>query len=453
MNIIPMSFDLSKYKDKLENMNVFEEHVFSAKGRAKLKKIDEIWGKIKEELVKATVDDGKNFNPIKFYKNELFHQLELTIQDIFGFRYVEIIPHPEKAYSKSKDKMFVYVNAYTSMYPNRFAIDGIITDAGFFDKSKSMQMFMTVGLPLIQMLEPEELTAVFLHEMGHNLDPSTYNINYKDMNDYVKYLLDTDINKKKKEQNSSIKKTWLEKLITLSTNNVETMKKSSKGFIAKAIKKSLNFIDNIIFSLNKFLATLKFKNPFNSNLDKVIDKLVTATKQNIKEKGVFSKFNSSEAFADNFPRMYGYDKYLITSSKKIDKENDEDLMKAIYGKDVFNRANIEKIRSQFFAIVIQDTINDVHKTDIHRYYSLLKEYYKDLKDKTIPAEIKKSIQKDLDGMIKLGDVYFKSPDQVKNKIYASIFNAIKEVDPEAVAEMPDAPKENHELSSFLKMVK
>lgn len=453
MNIVPINFDLSKYKDKLKNMNVFEEHVFSAKGRAKLKKIDEIWNKIKEELAKETVDNGKKFNPIKFCKNELFHQLELTIQDIFGFRYVEIFPKIEKVYDESKDKMFVYVNACTVMPPNRFAIDGIITDAGFFDKSKSMKMYMIVGLPLIQMLESEELTAVFLHEMGHNLDPAMYNINYKDMNDYVKYILDTDRDKKKKENNNVKKTPWLEKIITLSTNNTETIKKSSKGFIVKAIKKSLNFIDKMILNLSKFLYTLKFKNPFNSNLDKVIDKLVKATKENIKKKGIFSKYNSSEAFADNFPRMYGYDKYLVKASSKMNKENEETNMKDIYGKNVFNRANIEKIRSQFFAIVIQDSIDDVHRTDIHRYYSLLKEYYKDLKDKTIPADIKKSIQKDLDEMIKLGDIYFKSPDQVKNKIYASIFNAIKEVDPEAITEMPDAPKENHELSSFLKMVK
>lgn len=38
MNIVPINFDLSKYKDNFENINIFAEHVFSEKGKAKLKK-------------------------------------------------------------------------------------------------------------------------------------------------------------------------------------------------------------------------------------------------------------------------------------------------------------------------------------------------------------------------------------------------------------------------------
>jgi hypothetical protein len=237
------------------------------------------------------------------------------------------------------------------------------------------------------------------------------------------------------------------------TSNADTSKKSNKGFIGKAIKSSFKFILDILNKLLIFLLTLEFRNPFNQDIKKVTDKLVDKTKKKIKERGMFSKYNSTEAFADNFPRMYSYGKPLLMALEKMGIRGSTDAMETIYGKNVFNRANIEKIRSQFFAIIIRDAIDDVHKTDIHRYYSLMKECYKDLKNKSIPPEIKKQIQKDLDEMIKLGDMFFKSPDEVRNKVYASIFNAIKEADPDAVAEMPSAPKQNNLLRNFLKLIK
>ena len=431
MNIRPIQLDLSKYKDKLRDINIFQEAVFE-KGKSKLKKIDEAWGPIQAKLKVMLDRNGKDFDPNKFYKDPIWKPLEDAIQEAFNFRYVEVAPVIEKAYQYDKDRMFVYVNAGT-VAEQRYAIDGIITNEGFYDKTKSLVLQMVVGNQLLLMLEPEELTAIFLHEMGHNIDPAIIDINYAQINDYVKYIQDTDKDKFKKEQKKNF---WMDKFTTLVSNRKKPKKKliEDGNIIVSLVDIILN-IPFVVECLAKFLRFCQFHNPFNTNTKEVAKKLVAKTKENIKEKGVFSKYNSTEGFADNLPRMYGYGKALLSGLNKFDKLISDEQMKKIYGKDILTRSNIEKARTQFFSVVIDAAISDVHKTTVHRYYSILKEYYKDLKNATIPSDVKKQIKKDLEDILALGDTFFKSPDEVRNKIYLSIFNAIKESDPDSINNM------------------
>ena len=422
---------------------IIQEAVFK-KGKEKLKPIDNAWIPIKKRLSDLIGKDGKNFKTQEFYKDKCWKDLEDEVHKVFGFRYLEIMPFMENPHEHDKTKMFVYVNAGTAA-ENRFMIDGLVTDDGFYDSSHSLVAMMVVGIPLLQLLEPEELTAIFLHEIGHNIDPALIDIKYKTINEYSKYICDTDKDKAKKEAEAkkapfSLGLTneaglnWTGFFGGLIWVCFNIMRTTSIGFlVGQAITLGVLIKECVRYFFN--LGNLQFHNPFNRNVNEVAKKLASATKENIKKFGMFNKFSSTEAFADNLPRMYGYANHLFSAFHKIEKKNNDDGMKKIYGKDVLKRSDIEKVRSQFFAVVVSNSIKDVHKTEIHRYYSTLKEYYKELNDKNIPPQIKKEIKYDLEQVMKVGEKYFKSPDVVKNKIYTNIFNAIKESDPEAIGQM------------------
>lgn len=422
---------------------IIQEAVFK-KGKEKLKSIDQAWVPIKKRLSEMIGKQGKNFKTKDFYKDNCWKDLEDTVHKVFGFRYLEIMPFMENPHEHDKTKMFVYVNAGTAA-ENRFVIDGLVTDDGFYDSTHSLVAMMVVGIPLLQLLEPEELTAIFLHEIGHNIDPALIDIKYKTINDYSKYICDTDKDKAKKEAeqakapfdlgfNNETGLSWTGFFGGLIWVCFNIMKTNSIGFlIGQAI--TIGVIIKECVKCFFDLGNLKFHNPFNRNADEVAKQLANKTKENIKKFGMFSKYSSTEAFADNLPRMYGYANHMYAAFHKIEQKLNDEGLKQIYGKDVLKRSDIEKVRAQFFAVVVSNSIKDVHKTEIHRYYSTLKEYYKELNDKNIPPQIKKEIKYDLEQVMKVGEKYFKSPDTVRNKIYTNIFNAIKESDPEAIGKM------------------
>ena len=422
---------------------IIQEAVFK-KGKEKLKSIDQAWVPIKKRLSEMIGKQGKSFKTKDFYKDNCWKDLEDTVHKVFGFRYLEIMPFMENPHEHDKTKMFVYVNAGTAA-ENRFVIDGLVTDDGFYDSTHSLVAMMVVGIPLLQLLEPEELTAIFLHEIGHNIDPALIDIKYKTINDYSKYICDTDKDKAKKEAeqakapfdlgfDNEASLSWTGFFSGLVWVCFNIMKTNSIGFlIGQAITIGLIIKECVRCFFD--LGNLKFHNPFNRNVDEVAKQLANKTKENIKKFGMFSKYNSTEAFADNLPRMYGYANHMYAAFHKIEQKLNDEGLKQIYGKDVLKRSDIEKVRAQFFAVVVSNSIKDVHKTEIHRYYSTLKEYYKELNDKNIPPQIKKEIKYDLEQVMKVGEKYFKSPDTVRNKIYTNIFNAIKESDPEAIGKM------------------
>src|SRR5699024_6241895 len=75
-------------------------------------------------------------------------------------------------------------------HSDRFPIQGLVTDKGFYDKSKSIRMNVYITLGIIKALTPEEITAALMHEFGHSIDPATVNISYVETNALAKYLTD-----------------------------------------------------------------------------------------------------------------------------------------------------------------------------------------------------------------------------------------------------------------------
>jgi hypothetical protein len=75
-----------------------------------------------------------------------------------------------------------------------------------------------------------------------------------------------------------------------------------------------------------------------------------------------------------------------------------------------------------------DALNDVHKTDIHRINSLIKEYKADINDPNTPKQVKKNLQEDLNELQKVLDLYLNDKDEFRRRVNNLIYESISEED-------------------------
>lgn len=375
-----------------ESMNIdsyFSEAVFSG-GKEKVKPLEEHIQKIKDELdsqlkeqdetIEANKKDKsvkiKSFDPKAFWKNTLFKDFEDAIRDIFGFRNVEIHPYIEKY--NSKDKKFESCELNCAVYHiDRFPIEGLVTDKGFYDKTHSTVMQIYISLGLIKTLTTEEILSVFLHEFGHSIDPALVDIKYTETNILSKYITDRkkDINK---EENKLIDKIG-KKLKSIG---------SDVAFITNSL------IDSIIDIFRTKDSSMKNK------LKKLKEKLSN-------DKEVFNRQNYSEAFADNFARMYGYGHVLMKGIKKLSSNIDNEIN---------SRYKKEKARQKIIYEITKSMIDDEHKTDIHRIRSLINEYKKDIDDPATPKVVKEQLKEDLKELEEVLDQYLNHKDEFQKRV-------------------------------------
>lgn len=174
------------------NTKFFSEAVFN-NGKNSVKPILDSITKVKDELMEKisaqSKTNGKEFDPMAYWRSLNFKELEDNLKKVFGFRLVQVAPYVEKYNSKTGTFESKVLNCSVS-YTNRFPIDGIVTDDGFYDKTHSLVANIYISLGLMKALTPEEILAVLLHEIGHNIDPALVDINYAEVNVLSKYLTD-----------------------------------------------------------------------------------------------------------------------------------------------------------------------------------------------------------------------------------------------------------------------
>lgn len=184
------------------NTQFFSEAVFN-NGKSKLDPILKAITTMKDELTEKISEqgktNGKTFDPKSFWRSISFKDLEDSMKQVFGFRYVSVEPFVEKYNSKNGTFESKTLNCLVS-YVNRFPIDGIVTDDGFYDKTHSLVANVYISLGLVKALTAEEILAVLLHEIGHNIDPALVNIKYAEVNVLSKYLTDRKTELTKSEE-------------------------------------------------------------------------------------------------------------------------------------------------------------------------------------------------------------------------------------------------------------
>lgn len=386
-----MYYSIHMNEENIENYNesiYFSEAVFAGGKEKVMPLVDQIQ-KIKDELdarIKEQEDTSKahkndpkvkvkEFNPTAFWKNTMFKDLEDDIRKIFGFRNVEIHPYREKYLSGPKKFESRELNCCV-YHEDRFPVEGLVTDNGFYDKSHSLTMEIYISLGLLRDLTAEEVIAVLLHEFGHSIDPALTDIKYTETNILSKYITDR------------------------------------KGAINREEKRVMNkFVIEVFGGIILISLLIKLKNSIvdlfkgKERLEK--EKLEKIKKAINNDKEEFNRQNYSEAFADNFSRMYGFGPALINAIKKLSNDMDRE-MRSRYTK--------EKKRQEFITSITIDMINDVHKTDIHRIRSLIKEYKDDINDPNTPPVVKKQLQEDLTELEKVLDQYLNHRDAFQKRV-------------------------------------
>lgn len=377
---------------------LFSEAVF-ASGKETVKPLLDYIQKIKDELdnqIQAQEighiekRDGKDvkvvkeFDPTKFWKNQLFKELENEISKIFGFRYVSINPYIEKYLSEEKvfESKIMNCEVYKS---DRFPIDGLVTDKGFYDSTKSMVMNIYISLGLLKDLTAAEILAVFLHEFGHSIDPALTTIQYTEVNILSKYL----------------------------TDRKTSLSKEEKKFLNKRKFNIFTYMANIANNIKFNIFDIFFGN---KRTDKRLEKIRQMV-ENDKDK--FNRQSNIEAFADNFARMYGYASPLMSGLKKCDKSMDDRLR---------SRFKREKARQKAILSMTEETLKDVHKTNLHRIHALVKEYKNDLKDPNISNEVKSQLREDMKELEIILNSYMNDFDEFQNTVNKVIHEELSKID-------------------------
>ena len=359
---------------------------------------DELDERIKEQEDSAAANknkkhaDIKQFDPKAFWRNTLFKDLEDKLREIFGFRTVEVHPYIERYLMPSK--IFESNELNCVVYSvDRFPIDGLVTENGFYDKTHSatMQIFITLGL--LKNLTSEEVLAVLLHEFGHSIDPAIVDIKYTETNILSKYITD------RKESINKNEKRAMSKLTDI-------------GAIAGAYFIIFLLWFAIIFS-GPILDLFQSKEGLaKKRLKKIKEKL-----ENDKEQ--FNRHNYGEAFADNFARMYGYGHVLMKGLNKLSKNMDREFR---------SRYKKEKTRQRIIYNITMNMISDVHKTDIHRIRNLIREYKVDINDPNTPPVVKKQLEEDLIELEKVLDQYLNHKDAFQKRVNNLINEELKKLE-------------------------
>ena len=379
------------FEDELDKF--YTEAVF-IDGHEKIQPLEEtakkLLDKFKEmlsEQERNPDDKAKAFNPSKYWKDPLWKEFEEQIMQIFGFRDVRVNPYKEKYNSKSKEFESKELNCVV-YNENRFPISGLVTDEGFYDKSKSLRMDLFISLGLLKVITPKEMIAIFLHEFGHTIDPALTDISYIETNILSKYLTD--------RQKS------------LSKNENRYMKERKFG-------STFNMLKTVISGR---LKNALFGGLFDSTEKAAKKKLEKLKEELSKHKEIFNRQSYKEAYADNFARMYGYGGALLSGMQKIDKHYDDKIS---------SRYKKEKDRQNIILSMTIDAIKDVHKTDIHRCKALINEYKEDLKDPNIPDRVKTQIKDDMEELEKVMDAFFNNFSDFQNRVNKMISDSIDDV--------------------------
>lgn len=368
------------------NTDVYTEAVF-IEGKETVQPLLEDIKLIKDKLMREIHNQENEksvFVPEKYWRSELFKKFEDDIGSIFGFRNVQIQPYIEKYSSKTKEFETRELNAMVYR-ADRYPIEGLVTEKGFYDKSKSICMDVYISLGLIKALTPEEILAVFLHEFGHCIDPALMTIRYVETNALSKYLT----NRKHK----------------LSRNEKRCVTKMQSGIIGLIVTVGMSVI-TIIQCIRQLFGT-------------DIKRRVKKIQEQVKNEKSFNRINNSEAYADNFARMYGYGAQLMNGLKKMDKDIDD------YHRSAYKR---ELDREHVILDAVEDALKDVHKTDIHRIHSLMNEYKKDLNDPNIPDQVKSNIKEDMEELDKVLYEYTNNFSEFQSNIYKMIHEELSQKD-------------------------
>ena len=315
------------------------------------------------------------------------HEIEKAIKDEFGFKnaFITIFNKTElNAYTAPTSML---VREVTSDMPSRPIRHG----EKFYDKKHHYYFYMAMyAEDFSGYLTPGEITAMILHEVGHNFD--------------VTYA------------------SWICEFISwaVSISPLGILFKLFNGELLHAIDAVYKAIDSffpltIAFnSVNKILETIgELLGPFGAALQmREIVRGIGVNPLNIPLS--FLKFHS-EKYADSFAAAYGYGPETISLMDKLERNNN------FRGTFIESWAYSSHALSAFLMMVI-----DCHPETQTRCRLVLDDMERLSNDPNVPKPMKQEIAKEYQRTKKMYDEYLKVPPESREAIAIKLNRHLKE---------------------------
>ena len=368
------------------NNDVFQE-AFVGKTKALLnieKQLDIILTKIKQ-------------NPLADYSNSKENrQLEKLIKTAFGFKTVNFM------WIRTPEAM---PNVFTALTLNvifgdaepKFLFD---EKNGYYDSKHCHTCAITASSSMAAHLNlsAAEYMAIILHELGHNFDRSLWAQIYI-LKNLIKDLI--PIIKKPKE----IKSFQISQLIVKYGQGTAV----GKNIFSSLIKFYEKILDSVPFFKKLGVGFGKLSSWFSRGIEYLtaIPSLLLSPVYALCSplvQFINADSRKQEEFADSFATFYGYGAELSSALSKLESVNLLRINKSnpFGGNPVHKFLTDAAIANRY---IIYSLMDGTHGSSGTRIVSMIQEMENELKNPNLPANLKATLEKELDDTKKLYDIY------------------------------------------------
>ena len=322
-----------------------------------------------DSIIKRARADGYDSNPNKYVETK---KIEKIFAKVFGLKKMVLYWIP----SNVKNAYTVTIQSILLFGESKDYIEKR-TDRGFYDTSGRSVFTVYAYTGLLQKdinLSAHELTAILLHEFGHNFDYSKYHM--------ISFLVDCLVNpgyansienNKSIEDHNKIKDEYLKK----------TKKYWNKIYASKPERKRKD--REYKRAMEKALRTGMFQKTIRfiaSTLTLPFILIISLPVQLLSLDG-----KKGELFADSFATSYGYGSDLITGLEKL---GDVSKIKVEHSKGLDIMRDLNNCMDEIFIGLLE-----IHGTTQERCKETIKKLEADIRSSDFPPELEEELHDEL----------------------------------------------------------
>ena len=322
-----------------------------------------------DSIIKRARADGYDSNPNKYVETK---KIEKIFAKVFGLKKMVLYWIP----SNVKNAYTVTIQSILLFGESKDYIEKR-TDRGFYDTSGRSVFTVYAYTGLLQKdinLSAHELTAILLHEFGHNFDYSKYHM--------ISFLVDCLVNpgyansienNKSIEDHNKIKDEYLKNTKKYWNKIYESKpeRKRKDREYKRAMEKALR--------TGMFQKTIRF---IASTLTLPFILIISLPVQLLSLDG-----KKGELFADSFATSYGYGSDLITGLEKL---GDVSKIKVEHSKGLDIMRDLNNCMDEIFIGLLE-----IHGTTQERCKETIKKLEADIRSSDFPPELEEELHDEL----------------------------------------------------------
>jgi Zn-dependent protease with chaperone function len=326
----------------------------------------------------------------KIHDSKEIREIERAIEDLTGFRRVNIIVKNDKVFNAYTMPGSMCVKAITNKMPNMPTAHG----KKYYDESHGYYCMIVLHATIFAELEPDECTAIILHEVGHNFDHTMTN-----------WLFDLYV--------------WA---ITLPSGPLSALFNIYRTEIQTGIETIVKILDYIpIFPLfanyigEGLRALDMLLGPLGATT--TIYRLLTYAERNPGTAILGMTRVHQETFADSYVNSLGYGDPMIRAINKIDTRN--------YSTKINPAIELWTGAGQAASAILL-MFMDPHPENQTRAKNILDDMKRASEDKDMPAHVRKAIKEDYKRQKKAYDDFLKVDPDERNAVITRFARRFKE---------------------------